>query len=125
MGEELGVGERALRLHVPELHRFENHIPLDRTDGIPQTKCMVFFGVQVPKGIQFRPNPAEVSEVVRVTSGDFIDVAYGKKRPPKCIAYAETLRAAWKANLLLGDLGWKEVVEVLFQEEYPVDTVTV
>lgn len=119
LAEELGLHERGLAFHGDELYRFENHLPARRT-SVPTTKTIVVFGVKVPKGVVFRPNAAEVRRVVRVSPDDFLDTVYGGNRPPKCVAYAEALRDAWRAKLLSHP--WRQTVRLLFNER--VDTMS-
>jgi hypothetical protein len=98
--EELGVGPRELRLNPEELFRFENHLPLDRTGGVPQTKCIVYFGVHIHKKTVFRPNPKEVREVVRTTGDEYFDLGLASRRPHKCAAQTETIVSALMAGVL-------------------------
>ncbi len=98
--EELGLGSREVRLHPEELFRFENHLPLERTDGTPHTKCIVYFGARISEKTRFRPNPKEVREVVPTTGDEYLDQGLASRRPHKCAAQTETIVTAMAAGLL-------------------------
>lgn len=80
--------------HPVELHRFVNHIP-ERHGHPAMTKYTIVFGGSVEVGVQFRPNPAEVREVVRICPSYLLD-CLPSSRQEKFIgvlqAYQEALR---------------------------------
>lgn len=108
--EELRVTERLIRPEPVELFRFENHLPLTRTDGVPTTKVLFYFAAKVPTNTRFNPNPAEVRRVVEVTPDTFLDLACGCRRD-KCAGQIEAVLAAIKANVLNAE-HWAELASM-------------